>query len=68
MSLADHRVENDKFELFKDGVPDLNMIFPCNNCKHRFGEIDDEPCNSCGHSHVPPESSQLELDIVLPIG
>ena len=46
MSLDEYKVARDKFEYDDHSM----MIFPCCVCKHRYGQIKDEPCRTCDHN------------------
>lgn len=47
MSIIDHVVSNDNFEVQEAG---LGFAFPCNVCVHNVKADDEEPCVSCGHN------------------
>lgn len=68
MSLTQHAVPNDKFELpaFTGNNPAFS--FPCSECKWSHRHPGDEPCRTCGQNAncVKPATKNLS-DILIPI-
>ena len=58
MSLQDHAVSRDRFELDDGHSP---LCFPCSACQHREKSDKADPCNECDHNaNAIPEPAEKE--------